>query len=72
MFDGRLADLTLVDSRWDARVQVADFLAGVARKIASDQLKRRSDPELVALLRPYVDSHSIWGEGATICTMRLP
>jgi hypothetical protein len=59
---GRLASLTFVDSRSDPRVQVADFLAGIARKIASDELNDRGDAELTAMLRPYVDSHSIWGD----------
>jgi len=59
---GRLTSLRLVDSRSDARVQVADFLAGVARKIASDALNDRGDVELTAFLRPYVDSFSIWGD----------
>jgi hypothetical protein len=59
---GRLSGLRLVDSRSDSRVQVADFLAGVARKIASDELNDRGDAELTALLRPYVDSFSIWGD----------
>jgi hypothetical protein len=58
----RLAGLTLVDSRSDARVQVADFLAGVARKIASEELNNRGDAELTALLRPYVSSSSIWAD----------
>jgi hypothetical protein len=59
---GRLAGLRFVDSRSDSRVQIADFLAGVARKIASDELNDRGDAELTALLRPYVDSFSIWGD----------
>ncbi|MCG5220474.1 DUF3800 domain-containing protein [Streptosporangium soli] len=59
---GRLTGLRLVDSRSDPRVQVADFLAGVARKIASDELNDRGDAELVALLRPYVHPSSIWGD----------
>jgi hypothetical protein len=59
---GRLTSLRLVDSRLDSRVQIADFLAGVARKIASDELNRRGDAELTGLLRPYVDSLSIWGD----------
>jgi hypothetical protein len=58
----RLAGLTLVDSRADPRVRVADLLAGVARKIASDELNDRPDPELTALLRPYVDASSTWGD----------
>ncbi|MER5419689.1 DUF3800 domain-containing protein [Streptosporangium roseum] len=59
---GRLTSLRLVDSRSDPRVQVADFLAGVARKIASDELNDRGDADLVALLRPYVDPSSVWGD----------
>jgi hypothetical protein len=57
---GRLASMRLVDSRSDPRVQIADFLAGVARKIASDELNGRGDAELTALLRPYVDACSVW------------
>src|SRR5690606_21459235 len=57
---GRLEGVTLVDSRTEPRVQVADFLAGAARKIASEELAGRGDPELTSLLRPYVDRFSIW------------
>ncbi|WP_433008938.1 hypothetical protein [Kribbella sp. CA-294648] len=57
-----LARLELVHSFTDPRIQVADFLAGVARKIASDQLKGQDDAELTALIRPYVDPRSIWGD----------
>lgn len=59
---GRLTSVRLVDSRSDPRVQLADFLAGVARKIASDELNGRGDAELTVLLRPYVDASSIWGD----------
>ena len=59
---GRLTGLRLVAARTDARVQVADFLAGVARKIASDELNGRGDAVLTALLRPYVDPASVWGD----------
>ncbi|MPZ84207.1 MAG: hypothetical protein GEV28_28925 [Actinophytocola sp.] len=59
---GRLTSLTLVDSRLDPRIQVADFLAGVARRIASEELAGRGDAELAALLRPYVDPASLWGD----------
>jgi hypothetical protein len=54
--------MRLVDSRMDPRVQVADFLAGIARKIASEELNGRGDPELTGLLRPYVDPCSIWAD----------
>lgn len=60
--DGRLAGIRFVDSRSDPRVQVADFLAGVARRIASEELNTRGDAELTALLRPYVDPTSTWGD----------
>jgi hypothetical protein len=59
---GRVRELRFVDSREDARVQVADFLAGVARKKASEELNGRPDDEITALLRPYVDSMSIWAD----------
>ncbi|EOD67365.1 DUF3800 domain-containing protein [Amycolatopsis vancoresmycina] len=56
----RLAGVRFVDSRADARVQMADFLAGVARRIASDELDGRGDPGLTALLRSFVDDESVW------------
>ncbi|MFI6924397.1 hypothetical protein ACIBIZ_30960 [Nonomuraea spiralis] len=55
-----LTSLTLVASHLDTRVQVADIVAGVARKISSKELNGRGDPELTGLLRPYVDTSSIW------------
>jgi hypothetical protein len=57
---GRFIRFRQVDSRTDPRVQVADVLAGVARKVATDELLGRSDPALTALLRPYVDPASRW------------
>jgi len=56
----QLADVRLVDSRREPRVQIADFVAGIARRVASDQLKGQPDPELTALLRPVVDQESVW------------
>lgn len=58
----RLAGLRLVVSRFDARVQLADFLAGIARRIASDELNGRGDPTLSALLRPYTGAAAVWGD----------
>ncbi|CCH31787.1 hypothetical protein BN6_45070 [Saccharothrix espanaensis DSM 44229] len=49
-----LRELTLVDSRADHRVQVADFVAGVARRIAEEESRGHPDPEVARLLRPYV------------------
>lgn len=58
----RIDELLLVHSRDDARIQLADFLAGIARKLASDELGERGDPVLTALLRPYVGVTSVWGD----------
>lgn len=57
---GPFLRLRQVDSRTEPRVQVADVLAGVARKVATDGLLGRGDPELTALLRPYLDPASRW------------
>jgi hypothetical protein len=54
-----LAGLTLVSSENDPRVQVADIVAGAVRKIASDGLVGAGDPELTALLPPFIDSASL-------------
>jgi hypothetical protein len=66
----RLAGLRFVGSRSDPRVQIADFLAGVARKVASHELDGRGDAELVALLRTYVDPASIWGDDRSWSALR--
>ena len=62
-----LVEVTLVDSRTDPRVQVADLLAGVARRLASDQLAggAQSDSDLTALLRPVVDPESTWADAGS-------
>ncbi|MFF2654904.1 DUF3800 domain-containing protein [Streptomyces sp. NPDC058045] len=57
-----LSGVRFVDSRSDPRVQLADFLAGVARRIASDELGGHGDRELSILLRPYVDTASTWAD----------
>jgi hypothetical protein len=56
----RLIAVRQVDSRGDARVQLADFVAGIARRLASDQLAGRGDTELLTLLSPLIDGESIW------------
>jgi hypothetical protein len=57
----RLAGVRLVDSKTDPRVQVADVLAGIARRLAQGQLDGSGD-EFTALLRPYVDPQSTWAD----------
>ncbi|TDD65950.1 hypothetical protein E1262_23725 [Jiangella aurantiaca] len=63
--DGRLAGVRFADSMAEPRVQVADFLAGVARRIAEDELAGAHDPELAGLLCPYVDPRSVWADEAS-------
>lgn len=65
-FGDRLVGVRFVDSRSDPRVQLADFLAGVARKIASDDLNGRGDARLTALLKPYVDRSSTWSRQSSL------
>lgn len=59
---GRFLRFRQVDSRTDPRVQVADVLAGVARRLATDELHGRGDAELCGLLRAYVDPASRWSD----------
>ena len=58
----RLTAVRRVDSRDDARVQIADFLAGIARRLAYDELRGDADAELMSLLLPLVDVRSAWPE----------
>ena len=60
-----LAGVRLVDSMHDPRVQVADFLAGIARRIVEDALTGNGDAELTAMLRPYLDPASVWGDSTS-------
>src|SRR5258706_9846631 len=66
----RFAGLRLVDSGSDPRIQVADILAGVARKIASDELNGHGDDELTALLAPNLDPCPIWGDDRSWSVLR--
>ena len=58
----QLTGIRRVDSREDPRIQVADFLAGIAARHARDRLRGRPDPELTPLLDPLVDPRSVWIE----------
>lgn len=59
MRSGRLSSMRLARAGTDPRVQVADFVAGIARKVTSDGLAGTADPALTALLRDYVDPQSV-------------
>jgi hypothetical protein len=58
----RLAGLRLAAAEAEPRIQLADMLAGTVRKIVQDELHGAGDPELTALVRPYLDPGSIWGD----------
>lgn len=60
--NGKLSGIRLVDSMTDPRVQLADFLAGVARWIASEELAGRGEPDLTESLSAYVDPDSVWAD----------
>jgi hypothetical protein len=51
-----------VDSRTEPRVQMADVLAGVARRLSSEELHGHGDAELGELLRTYIDPASCWAD----------
>jgi hypothetical protein len=57
-----LNGIRLVDSSREPRIQIADFVAGIARRLATDQLHDRADPEIAALLNPLVDHESVWAQ----------
>jgi Protein of unknown function (DUF3800) len=61
----QLIGVRLVDSSREPRIQIADFVAGIARRLASDQLRNHADPEMIALVRPLVDQESVWIDTAS-------
>jgi hypothetical protein len=58
----RLDGLRLGAAEDEPRIQLADMLAGTVRKIVQDELRSAGDPELTALVRPYLDPGSVWGD----------
>ena len=61
---GHVLDLRRVDSRDDPRVQIADLVAGIARRAAASLLIGRPDPRLIDLVSPVVDPGSVWPDGS--------
>jgi len=57
---GHLLDLRRVDSRDDPRVQIADLVAGIARRAAASVLMGRPDRRLIDLVTPIIDPGSVW------------
>jgi hypothetical protein len=54
-----LRDLTLVDSRHDERVQIADLVAGIARAVGEDLTLGKQHP-LTECVFPFVSRYSLW------------
>lgn len=54
-------DIHQVDSKTDARVQVADLLAGIGRAVAEQALRGEGHP-LRHDLQPMIDPQSMWGD----------
>ncbi|KUM97151.1 hypothetical protein AQI88_09125 [Streptomyces cellostaticus] len=65
-----LAGVRLVHSRLDARVQIAGFPAGIARKIASGELGGCPDAARTARLRPCAGAESVWGDARSRSRLR--
>ena len=57
---GHALELRRVDSREDPRVQIADLVAGIARRAAASLLIGRPDERLIDLITPVVDPRSVW------------
>ena len=61
-----LTDVRFADSSREPAVQIADFVAGIARRVASEELKDRTDGQITALLSPLVDHESVWVDGRSL------
>lgn len=59
---GHTVSLTRVDSQDEPRVQIADLVAGIARRAATGVLAGRADPGLLRLVAPLVDPDSVWAD----------
>ncbi|HEY1176791.1 MAG TPA: hypothetical protein VGF17_11580, partial [Phytomonospora sp.] len=60
-----LAELRLAPSNTDARIQLADIMAGTARRILEHRLHGHGDDALTALFAPYADPASMWVDART-------
>jgi hypothetical protein len=57
---GHTLEVRRVDSRDDPRVQIADLVAGIARRAAASLLTGQPDDRLIELVAPVVDARSVW------------
>ena len=61
---GHTVEVRRVDSRDDPRVQIADLVAGIARRAGASLLTGRPDRRLIDLIDPLVDPASVWPDEA--------
>ena len=47
-------------------MQLADFVAGIARRLAAEQLKGSADPEIITLVGPLIDHELVWAEPSSL------
>ncbi len=57
---GHTLTVTRTDSLAEPRIQVADLVAGIARRAARGALAGVRDPELIELVAPLIDADSVW------------
>lgn len=57
-----LVGVVQVDSRTDARVQVADLVAGLGRMVGTQALNGTLGEQLTAVIRPIIVPDSLWGD----------
>lgn len=72
---GHTVQVRRVDSRDDPRVQVADLVAGIARRAGASLLSGRPERRLIELVAPIVDPLSIWPDTSWVPDLsreRLP
>lgn len=58
-------NVSLVDSRSDSRIQVADLMAGICRDVALAALEGDNSHPLMPLVRPFINEWSLWGDDSS-------
>lgn len=67
-----LRSITLVDSKSDPRVQVADILAAAGRVVGEDALKGNTSGTLADSIKPMLDFNGLWSENSPLGTLIPP
>lgn len=67
-----LRSITLVDSKSDPRVQVADILAATGRIVGENALQGDTSGPLVDSVKPFLDFHGLWSEKSPLGSLIPP